>query len=560
MRLRRMPRLSSVPVAPAAGVVALVALVAYLALVPLGYLISEAFFVDGRVSLEHFRDAYARTGLASVAGASILFAAGSSALALVTGTALAFLVVRTDLPFRRTVFALALLPLIVPGILYTIAWILLASPRIGPLAHVLPWDFEIFGMGGMILVEGLHGSPIVFLLMAAAFRSLDPALEEAALTSGARRVTVLRRVTLPLVRPAVLAALLLMVVRALESFEVPALIGLPGGTDVFTSRIWRAVDDFPVDMGAAAAYSVPLLAVTALGVLLYAGAARRGSRFETVTGRGVAPTRIALGAWRGPVAVAVGGYLVVAALAPLAVLGYASTQRFYSKPSVDGLSRLTADNYASLVDHPATVHAFTNSLLLSVATATGVMLLMSVVAWLVVRGRLPGRWLLDGMASMPLAIPGLVLGVALLSVYVRSPLPVYGTLWLLLIAYFTRFMPYGMRYASSAMQQLGTELEEAARTSGARWTQTFRRVTLPLLLPGLVAGWLFVVIVTMRELSAAILLYPTGEAVLPVRIFELYDDGKLTELAALGVVMTVVLTLLAALAWSLAGRFGARAR
>jgi iron(III) transport system permease protein len=554
VRLRGLPWGETLPLLGAA------ALVAYLAIVPVGYLLWEAFVVDGRLSTETFQDAYAVTGLGSMAATSLLFAAGSGLLALVTGTALAFLTVRTDLPFRRTVFALSLLPLIVPGVLYTIAWILLASPRIGVLGDSLPFDFDVFGMGGMILVEGLHLSPLVFLLMAAAFSSMDPALEEAALTSGARRRTVLRRVTLPLVAPALAAASLLMVVRALESFEVPALLGLPGGTTVFTSQIWDALRGFPIDRDAAAAYSVSLLLVTVLGVGIYAWVARRGRRFQTVTGGGARPARMPLGRWRTPVGAAVGLYLLVAAVAPVAILAYASTQRFYSTPSVDGLSDMTGDNYASLVEQSGSVRAFVNSLALSAGTATAVMLVMAMVAWLVVRGRVRGRWLLDGTASLPLAIPGLVLGVSLLFVYLRSPLPVYGTLWLLLIAYFTRYMPYGLRFSSSTMQQLGGELEEAARTSGAAWGQTFRRITLPLLLPGLVAGWLFVVIVASRDLSTAIVLYSPGTEVLSVRIFSLYEGGRLTELAALGVVMTAVLTVLAALAWHLGRRFGARPR
>jgi iron(III) transport system permease protein len=221
---------------------------------------------------------------------------------------------------------------------------------------------------------------------------------------------------------------------------------------------------------------------------------------------------------------------------------------------------MRADNYASLLGGGELTRSFTNSLLLATGTATAVMAVMAAAAWLVVRGRGPARWLLDGLATAPLAIPGLVLGLALLFVYVRFPLPVYGTLWLIFIAYFTRFMPYGMRYAASAMQQLGGELEEAARTSGAGWGQTFRRITLPLLFPGLLAGWLFIVILAIRELSAAIVVYSPGNEVLPVEIFDLYEDGLLTQLAALGVVLTLALLGLAAIAWRLGRRVGVWAR
>jgi iron(III) transport system permease protein len=182
------------------------------------------------------------------------------------------------------------------------------------------------------------------------------------------------------------------------------------------------------------------------------------------------------------------------------------------------------------------------------------MLVMAVVAWLVVRSTIPGRWAFDALVSLPLAVPGIVLGVALLIVYVRLPVPIYGTIWILFLAYFTRFMPYGLRYAAAAVHQVGAELEEAARMSGARWGQALRRITLPLLVPGLVAGWLYVAIVSLRELSSSILLYSPGTDVLAVRIFQLYEAGSFGELAALGVVMVLVLGVLAGAAY----RVGAR--
>ena len=485
---------------------------------------------------------------------SLVFAVGSSAVAVASGTAVAFLVVRTDLPLRRLVFALALVPLIVPGILYTIAWIFLASPRIGAIGGS-PAGGRVRD-GRMILVEGLHQGPLVMLLMAAALRSMDGTLEDAALMSGAGRLAVLRRVTLPLVRPALYASVLVMAVRALESFEVPALLGIPDGTWVFTSPDLAGARQLPGQRGRAAAYAMPLLLITVAAVFLYSRLGRVSAGYQVVGGRRSRPARLALGRWRRPVAATVWGYLVLVVVAPLGVVLYASTQPFYSTPSLDGLSEVTGANYSSIFRDDATADAFLNSLLLSVGAATAVTLVMAVVAWLVVRGSFRGRWLLDAVASLPLVIPGLVLGVALLFVYVRFPVPIYGTLWLLFIAYFTRFMPYGLRYAAAALHQISDELEEAARTSGATWAQTFRRILLPLLLPALLAGWLYVVIASMRELSSSILLFAPGSEVVPVRIFVLYEGGQLTELAALGIVMTALLACLAAAAWRIGSRFG----
>ncbi len=535
--------------------VAVVALVAYLALVPIAFLLAEAFDVGRGLSLEHFRDAYASVGLAAMAGNSLWFAAGASLVAGLTGTALAFVVVRTDLPCRRLVFAGALVPLIVPGVLYTISWVFLASGRIGLLRGLLPAGLDVFSLPGMMLVEGLHLSPLVFLLMAAAMRSMDPALEEAALMSGAGPATVVRRVTLPLMAPALYASLLVMTVRALESFEVPTLLGIPGGIWVFTSRIWKSLDTFPPQLGQAGAYAVSLLVVTSLAMLVYSRLGRAGARHETVSGRGARPWRWPLGRWRMAVTGLTAVYLLFAAAVPVAMLLYASLQPFYSPPSLKGLSTLTLDSYGAVLK-PATVRAFANSLILAAGTATAVMVVMGVAAWFVVRGPRRGRWLVDNVTALPLVIPGLVVGVALLFVYLRVPLPIYGTLWILFVAYFTRFMPYGMRYAVTSMQQIGPEAEEAAQMSGASWSQTFRRVTLPLLLPGLVAGWIYVVIVSMRELSSSIILYSPSSEVLPVRIFVLYEGGQFTELAALGIVMVLVLVALALAAYRLGSRVG----
>jgi iron(III) transport system permease protein len=403
----------------------------------------------------------------------------------------------------------------------------------------------------MVLVEGLHLAPLVFLLMAAAFRSLDPALEEAAVASGARRLMVLRRVTLPLLRPALLAGALITIVRAIESFEVPALIGIPDGTWVLTSRIWQAFDRVPPDLGAAGAYSFSLLVVTAVGVLAYARFTRGERRFETIGGRAHRPARIELGRWRTPLTAALLAYLTVASLLPLLLLTYGSLQPVYSKFALDGLDDLTLRHYSDALSDDGARDAFGNSFVLGIGTATAVMLVTAIVAWMVVRSRARGRWLLDATASLPLVVPGLVLGVALLFVWLRSPLPVYGTLWILAIAYFTRFMPHGMRFSVASMHQIGGELEEAARTSGASWWASFRRVVLPLALPGLAAGWIYVFILSMRELSATILLYSPGTETVSILIWNAYNDSLLAGMAATGMLLVLVLAALAAVAYLL---------
>jgi iron(III) transport system permease protein len=417
----------------------------------------------------------------------------------------------------------------------------------------------VFSFGGMVVVEGLRLAPLVFLLMYAAFRSLDPALEESALVGGARRRAVIRRVTLPVVLPALSAALLVAAVRALEAFEVPALLGIPGGVWVFTSRIWRAVSEYPSNLGEAGAYALPLLVLTSLGVFVHGRLTRRDRHFQTMTGKGFRPRPIPLGRWRWPVTSLVLVYFVVSFLLPILALVYVSTQPYYARVSRDSLSRATFDHYASVLTDGSVLGALKNSVVLSAGTATAVMLLMAACAWLVLRTRLPGRRLLDHVTFVPIVIPGLVLGVALLFVYLRSPIPIYGTLWILFIAYFTNAMPYGMRFASVSMTQIGKELEESAAVSGAGWVQSFRRVLLPLLIPGLLAGWIYVLVISLRELSSSLLLYSPGNEVLPVVIWERYESGEFAEVAALGVLMTVVLVILVAGAHRLSSRVGVRA-
>lgn len=376
--------------------------------------------------------------------------------------------------------------------------------------------------------------------------------------SGAPLRTVFRRVTAPLVMPAIYASVLIMAVRALESFEVPALLGLPNRIWVFTSRIWTVLNEKPPSFAKAGAYAMSLLILTSIGILLQARIARKARAYQTVTGKGFRPRPVQLGAWRLPAVLFIGAYFLVSVVAPLLMLAYMSTQRFYSPPTRKTLSNMSLQQYRDVLDNDLVVTALKNSLILGLGAATTVMIVTAFASWIVVRTRTPGRWLVDNLAFLPLVIPGLVLGVALLFVYLRVGLPIYGTLWILFIAYFTRYMPYGMRYSSTSMYQIGRELEESAQTSGASWFQSFRRVILPLLAPGLIAGWIYIVIVSVRELSSSILLYSPGKEVLSIVIWEQYQNGQFTQLAALGMMMVGALVVLVSIAYKLGARIGIR--
>jgi iron(III) transport system permease protein len=545
-------------------IIAVVAgLIGYLAIVPLYYLIWGTFFDANGFTLGGFARAYGDPRVGGMIGNSLWFAVGAAVLSLCVGTSLAYLNVRTDVPFKGLFFAASIIPLIIPGILYTIAWIFLASPDIGLLNKVVepifgPGFFDVFTVWGMVWVEGLHLSPIVFLLMVAAFRSMDPSLEESALMSGASRWQVFRRVTVPLTRPAIVAAVLVMVVRSLESFEVPALLGLQNGIYVFTSRIYFVLRSYPPDLAAAGALAVGLLVFALIGVTISNFVGRSGKTYQTVTGKGFRPRPMALGKWRPVMGGVIVLYFFLTVVGPLLVLLYTSLLKFYQAPSGDAFASMSLDNYRQLFHISDAMTALKNSLVLGLGSATLVMILMAVGAWIVVRSRIPGRQLVDHFSFVPLVIPGLVLGLALSFVYLRSPIPIYGTLAILLIAYCTRYMPYGMRYAVTSMYQISSELEESAQVSGASWWQTFRRVLLPLLSPGLLAGWIYILVVSFRELSSSILLYSPGNEVLSILIFEQYENGQFTVLAALGVVMVLTLAVLVIIAYKLGAKVGLR--
>jgi iron(III) transport system permease protein len=548
-----------------------VAIVAYLALIPLGFLLWQSFFTPQTAAkpavftLGNYAAAYSSLETARLFVNSVVFAAGTAAFSLIVGTALAWMNERTNTPFKRLFFSLALVPLIIPGILFTISWIMLASPKIGIFNLLLQsWFqtdtvfFNVYTLLGMIWVDGLHYSPMAFLLMTAAFRSMDPALEESASMSGANLWQVVRRVTLALSWPAIFATLLILFVRAIESFEVPALLGMPGGVFVFTSAIFEAIHRYPSQVGLAAAYGVTLLAITSIGIYFQSRLSASGHRYSTVTGKGFRPRRIDLGRWRYLTAAIFIVYFLLIVASPLLVLLWSSVQKYYSVPSMAALQNLTLDPYRFILGHPTFARAIWNSLLLCLGSATIIMLVTSVICWMVVKTKIPGRWLLDNLASLPIVFPGLVLGLSIMVFYLNFNIGIYGTIWILLLAYVTRFMPYGIRYNTASMVQIHKELEESASMSGASWGSMFLRVVLPLLKPGLVAGWIYIAIVSLRELSSSILLYSPGTEVVSIMIWELWENGQYVELSALGVMLIVLLFILVQVAQFAGGKFGMR--
>ncbi len=548
-----------------------VSIVGWLALVPLVFLVVQSFRTPDTVrkpavwTLQNYWEAYSSSETLVLFLNSVQFAAGTAVLALVIGTALAWMTERTNTPLKPLFYALSIIPLIIPGILFVVSWIMLASPKIGLINLFLQGLFgtdtvyvDIYSMTGMIWVDGLHYAPIAFLLMTAAFRSMDPSLEESAMMSGSSMFKIFWRITLKLALPAVAASFLILFVRSIESFEVPALLGLPVGIQVFTSSIYDAIHSYPSNIGLAAAYAISLLVITMGGIYMQSRMAGQGGKYSTVTGKGFRPRTIDLGRWKY---LTLGIFIVYAlfvVILPFLVLLWSSLQKFYSVPSAEALKNVSLQAYATVINYPSVGTAVWNSFILSIGSATTVMFLTAIVCWIVLRTKIPGRWILDNVASVPLVLPGLVMGLAIMVCYLTIGGGIYGTLWIMFIAYVTRFMPYGMRYNTTSMVQLHKELEESAAMSGASWFTSFRRIVLPLLKPGLLAGWIYIVIVSVRELSSSILLYSPGTEVISIVIWEMWQNGQYVELSAFGVMLIATLFTFVMMAQWIGKRFGVK--
>ena len=540
----------------------------YLAVLPLFMLLLGSFQMEVAprefvTTLKNYQNAYASQYTYSTFKNSVIFASGSAGLSFLFGTVLAWLVERSNTPLRVVFIPIAVVPLILPGVLESIAWIFLLSPKFGYINVALmslfgleSAPFNVFSLPGMIWVHSVGQVPLAFLMMVAAFKSMDPALEESAMMSGANTPQTLRRITLRLLMPTSASVLLILFVRTLESFETPALIGIPARIYVYTSEIYLAFNEYPPDYGRGAALAVGLLILSAVGVWLYTRSTREGKRFQTVTGKAFRPRQFDLGPWRWVGFGFLMVYFLVVVLLPFLVMLWASFLPFFATPSLDSLQKMTFENYQYLLGFRPFWDAMKNSLVLALMSATVAMMLTSLIAWIVYKSRLPGSWMLDFLAFVPITVPGIVFGMALILLYVAFPIPIYGTIWVLLIAYVTRYIPYGMRSASGAILQIHGELEEAAAASGASWWETFKRVTLPLLRPGLVAGWIYIFIVSFREFSTSVLLATGDSRVLSILLFTMFEQGQVTVVAAIGILMILTLLAIVSVFYKISGRVG----
>jgi iron(III) transport system permease protein len=397
----------------------------------------------------------------------------------------------------------------------------------------------------------LHTFPFVYLLAASALESVDASMEESAQILGAGRWRTAFAVTAPLVAPAVLSGALIAFVNAIALFGSQAIIGLPGRIFTLPTRIY-ALFDHPPEYGLASALSLVFVGLTVIALALQRRYLARRS-YVTVGGKGSRPRLVALGPGRWGVLAFCVLVFVVAVLGPYLTLLAVSLSKSWG---LQFWQNLTLQNYRFILfEYDVTRRAIVNSLLLASAAATAAVLLGSLIGWIDLRTTLPGRKLLDYASLIPLGLPGIVVAVALIQFWLRMPLPIYGTLLIILLAYTGRYVPLGVRSASAAFRQIDPSLEETARVTGAGWLRTFRSVTLPLARPGLFAGWILVFVPALQELSASILLFSSGSITLAVAVYNLYETGYLEAVAALAVVTMVIITVAIVLAMRL-GRGG----
>ncbi|HEX9879611.1 MAG TPA: iron ABC transporter permease [Candidatus Binatia bacterium] len=528
-----------------------VVVLVYLVGLPFLFLIYGAFaesLDNPHFTLRHIVETFAGWQFPPLLGRSLVFAAGSALVAIFLGGAAAWFVERTRSGLGALVSITTLLSLTVPGLFSAIAWIVLLSPRVGLVNRWLmdvlgltAGPFNVYSMAGMIWVEGVHGAPLAYLLVLPVLGSMDHSFIEAARVTGANTWKTLRRITLPLSFPALLSVFIFRFVRGLESFDVPAVVGIPNGITVITTEIYALVT-VERNYGAANAFGLGLVLLSLVGIYLYHRVLSKSYRFVTISGKGFhAPKAELSPAWKIAAAVFLLFYVAVVALLPLAVVTWSAFTPYFMVPSPKAFSKLTLDNFRSLWENSSVFLAFENTTLVAGASALGAVTLATATSWLVVRAKIRWSWLLDLLTFVPLPIPGIMIGVALLWIYLTLPIPVYGTLLILCIGYTTTLLPLAMRFISPALAQINVELEEAAQVCGATWWRTLAHVVVPLLLPVFAGAALYVFLLIFRLVSMAIILYTPATVVVPVLIFDLWGEGTGNAVHALLLVNTVFL-------------------
>jgi len=532
-----------------AGIIAILvtaALVAY----PIYYLLQASLDVgepEVRPPTAYGLDNYASLPRYSQIMLNTLYVSfAATVMALVFGFVTAWILNRTEVPFRRTLEQAMAVPYYVTPLLGALAWSLLGAPQSGlinQLWRALGGEGAIINIAtplGIAWVMALFEGSVAFVMIGAVMKSMDPALEEASQVIGGGRLRTMLRITLPLVTPGVLGAAIFVFAEMLGSFSAALVLGTPSRFYVITTAIYQLVAQYPPRIPLAAAMGVSLFAVMFVMLFIYRRIVAHRS-YVTVTGKAFRPRLADVGRLRWVLFAICAAYVLLSVVLPMLTLVYVSLQHLTA--IVPSAANFTLDNFRSVLSQNAIRHAITNSLLLGVMTATIGVALTGLISWLVHRSRIPGRGLLEYAAMFPQAVPRLVFAFGMMWAWLVFPLPVYGTIWVLLIAYVTVFLPLGVRTISSVLMQVDKSLEECGEVCGASWGYRMRTITMPLLRPGLLAAWMLLFIASVRELGASILLMGPNSQVLTPAIVEAWFTNSSERTAAMALIQTFVVGL-----------------
>jgi iron(III) transport system permease protein len=522
------------------------------------------------LTLENFTEVYFNPRTYQILLNTIFFAVASVSVTLLFAIPLVWILMRTDIPLKKTIYVLLTVGILIPVFLRTIAWILLLSPRIGlinqwlqKLLDLSTPPFNLYSLPGMAFVQGVSFVPGAFFMLAAAYRSMDPSLEEAAYTSGVGKLKTFLKINIPITLPAIAAVMVYLFMTAIAVFEVPAIIGLPARIFVLSSLIYQSTTPntgLP-NYGVAGAYGALMLICGLLLAVFYVRLVKHGKKYTVITGRGYRPREIALGRWKWAAIGFVFFYLAIEVFVPFLVLLWASVLPYLQLPSAEALSLLTLKHYIEIPIHVGAL-PFINTLVLMFAVPTVTMILSVLVSWVVIRTQVPFRGFLDTLAFIPHAVPGILMavGLAYLGLAYRDIFPLYGTIFIIMVAHTINWVAYGTRTTNSVMIQVHRELEEAGRVAGASAPRVLTRIVLPLVAAGVLNSWIWIGMLSYREVTMALTLYTRHNVVISTVVWQFWGSGWVSQVSALGVVLilfAVVVVGAVRLALSRIGEIGA---
>ncbi len=552
---------------------AVIGVVGVLVLVPLGMLVWSSLrtgrpgFPGGTFSFVHYEMAYSDWSTYLTLIRSFVFAGAVTVISLGIGALFAWMIERTNMPCREWAYSMMVSPLAIPRMLFGIAWVLLMSGKIGLMNKFFQYafgfrGFDIYSMGGMIWVQALIEVPTAFLMVLGALRSMDPSLEEAASVSRSSTLKTMRKITFPIMTPAMLAAAVFLFTVNIEVFEIPGIIGLPAGITIFSTAIYLNANVLtPPNYGLANTYAMTFLVLSIVLVTLYRKETRFAEQYSTITGKGYRPRVIDLGAGRYVAFFIFAAFFIVTILLPILILIYASLLPLYEVPHADILAKISLQNYVSIINAPWLGKVLKNTILLMVVAPTATILLAALVAWVVYRTPISKKWkaIIDVLSFLPQATPSIVIALCLLIVflYVRF-VPIYGTIWIIILSSVIRYLPYSSRTIGAAVIQIHKELEESAQICRASEMRSFFRITLPLIAPALVNAWIWVSMQSVRALSAALMLYSSRNEVLSTRIWEIWYEGDIAKVSALAVLMIAILLMVSLIGRMISARLSHR--